>query len=56
MKEGKGIKQKTSVHDPWTQTMTWGLMEGGETIGLGGGGQRGKTSGNNCNSMNKNKK
>lgn len=30
------------MHDAWTQTMIWGLTEGGETVRLGGGGKNEK--------------
>ena len=32
LKEGDGISQRTSMQDPWTWTMMWGL-----TVGVGGG-------------------
>ena len=33
------------MYDPWTQTMIWGLTEGGKEVGLGRGGQREKELG-----------
>lgn len=30
------------MHNPWAQTMLWGLTEGGERVQLGGGGEGGK--------------
>ena len=40
MKDGEGINQKTYIHNPWTQTTTRGLAEGGEKVELGGGEKR----------------
>ena len=34
--------KRTFMHDSWTQTAIWGWTEGGERVGLGGGGQREK--------------
>ena len=42
MKDGEEIKPRTSMRESWTWTTTWGATEGGEQVGLGGGGQREK--------------
>ena len=42
-KKGEEITQRTSMNDPWTWTMVWGLTVGARGGGgLGGGEQRGK--------------
>ena len=38
MKKGEGISQ-TYMHDLWTETMIWGLPEGGVWVEVGSGGK-----------------
>ena len=39
MKNGEEVNQRTFMNDPWTGTTIWWLTEGGEKVGLGGGGK-----------------
>ena len=42
MKDGRGINQRTQMHNLWTQTAMRGGAWGAEGVGLGGGGEREK--------------
>ena len=42
IKDGKGINQRTFMHNPWTLTTIWGLVCSGERVGLSGGREREK--------------
>ena len=42
MKDGKGINQRTCMHNPQTLTTKWKLTWRGERVGLNGGDERKK--------------
>lgn len=54
MKDGEGISQSIFMHDPWTQTMIWGLLGGGVRWGLVEVG-KGREIGDKCKSLNNKK-